>query len=164
LEAYNEIRTSKEQYCFEIIFISTDRDLNEFDLSLKSIPWLAIPYLDKTRHDLCRIFNIKGLPALVLVGPDGKTIGTNGRAIISLYGAKAFPFTESKLGELEAALKREGDSLPRHMKDKKHEHLLKLDMAKAYICDSCKQRGRFWAFSCDLCDYDLHPRCIEETS
>lgn len=165
LEAYNEIMTtSKEQNCFEIIFISTDRDLNEFDLSLKSMPWFAIPYLDKTRRDLCRIFGIKAIPSLVLIGEDGKIVGTNGRAIISLYGAKAFPFTQSKLGELEAALKKEGDSLPRHTKDTKHEHLLKLDMAKAYVCDSCKQRGRFWVFSCDLCDYDLHPTCIEETS
>lgn len=163
LEAYNDLRACKEQG-FEIIFVSTDRDLKEFNQSLKSMPWLAIPYLDKTRNDLCRIFDIKGIPSLVLVGPDGKTISTNGRAIISLYGAMAFPFTKSKLGEVEAALRKEGDALPREVKDIKHEHLLKLDNAKAYLCDSCKMRGRFWAFSCDVCDYDLHPACIEETS
>lgn len=163
LEVYNELRISKEKN-FEIIFISTDRDLEEFDMSLKSMPWLAIPYSDKTQHDLCRIFDIKGIPSLVLIGPDGKPIKTNGRAIISLYGAKAFPFTESKLRDLEAALRKEGDALPRQVKDMKHEHLLKLDMAKAYLCDSCKQRGRFWAFSCDVCNYDLHPSCTEETS
>lgn len=164
LEVYNALMTNSKEQCFEIIFVSTDRDLNEFDLSLKSMPWLAIPYSDKTRHELCRIFHIKGIPSLVLIGPDGKTIGTNGRAIISLYGAEAFPFTESKLGELEAASRKEGDALPREVKDIKHEHLLKLDTVKAYLCDSCKKRGRFWAFSCDVCDFDLHPACVEETS
>ncbi|KAE8099838.1 hypothetical protein FH972_017787 [Carpinus fangiana] len=164
LEAYNDHQMASKEQDFEIIFISTDRDLKEFNLSLESMPWLAIPYSDKRRNDLCRIFNIKGIPSLVLIGADGKVIGTNGRAIICSYGAKAFPFTKSKVGELEAALRKEGDALPRQVKDRKHEHLLKLDMAKAYQCDSCKIRGRFWAFSCDVCDYDLHPACIEEAS
>ncbi|XP_040995682.1 probable nucleoredoxin 3 [Juglans microcarpa x Juglans regia] len=164
LEVYNELTTSEEEQRFEIIFVSTDRDLEEFGMSLKSMPWLAIPYSDKTRHDLCRIFDIKGIPSLVMIGPEGKPISTNGKGIISLYGAKAFPFTESKLRDLEAALRKEGDALPRQVNDIKHEHLLKLDMAKEYLCDSCKKRGRFWAFSCDVCDYDLHPCCMEETS
>lgn len=164
LEAYNDHLMTSNQQDFEIVFVSTDRDLKEFNLSLETMPWLAIPYSDRTRNDLCRIFNIKGIPCLVLVGADGKIIGTNGRAIICSYGAKAFPFTKSKVGEVEAALRKEGDALPRQVKDIKHEHLLKLDMAKAYLCDSCKIRGRFWAFSCDVCDYDLHPACIEEAS
>ncbi|KAK6912390.1 Thioredoxin-like fold [Dillenia turbinata] len=162
VETYNEILnyTKKD---FEIIFISTDRDHEEFVQSLSSMPWLAIPYEDKTRQDLCRIFEIKGIPALVLIGPDGKTISREGRTMVSLYGAKAFPFTASRAEEIEAALKKEGDRLPHQVKDPKHEHLLKLDMAKAYVCDSCKKQGRFWAFSCDICDYDLHPTCIEYT-
>ncbi|KAL6344652.1 hypothetical protein AAG906_002558 [Vitis piasezkii] len=161
IEAYNKLVATRNQ-CFEIIFVSTDRDHQEFDLSLSNMPWLAIPYEDKARQDLCRIFDIKGIPALVLLGSDGKTISTNGRAIISSYGAMAFPFTESRTTEIEAALKEEGDALPRQVKDLKHEHILKLDMAKAYVCDSCKKLGRFWAFSCDVCDYDLHPTCVEE--
>ncbi|MED6108865.1 hypothetical protein PIB30_028185 [Stylosanthes scabra] len=34
-------------------------------------------------------------------------------------------------------------------------------MANAYVCDSCKEQGRFWAFYFDVCDYDLHPSCIQ---
>uniref|UniRef100_A0A5B7B7T9 protein-disulfide reductase n=1 Tax=Davidia involucrata TaxID=16924 RepID=A0A5B7B7T9_DAVIN len=162
IEAYNELFTTQNQ-CFEIVFVSTDRDSEEFDLNTSDMPWLAIPYEDRTRQDLCRIFGIKGIPALVLLGPDGKAISTNGRAMISLYGANAFPFTESRITEIEAALRKEGEGLPHQVKDPKHEHILKLDMAKAYLCDSCKKHGKFWAFSCDVCDYDLHPNCVEET-
>ncbi|KAJ4962492.1 hypothetical protein NE237_022431 [Protea cynaroides] len=158
--AYNLLKTSQNK-SFEIIFISTDRDQEEFNLHIKSMPWLAIPYNDKTQQDLCRIFDIKGIPALVLLGPDGKTLSTNGRALISSYGAEAFPFTESRRTEVEAALGKEVDGLPHQVKDPKHEHVLGLDMAKAYVCDFCKGQGRFWVFSCEKCDFDLHPTCLE---
>ncbi|KAF8407366.1 hypothetical protein HHK36_006494 [Tetracentron sinense] len=160
-EAYNELKITKNRE-FEIIFISTDRNREEFDFNTSTMSWLSIPYESKTRQDLCRIFDIKGLPALVLLGPDGKILTTNGRAMISSYGAKAFPFTELRTTEVEAALVKEGDGLPHQVKDPKHEHVLKLDMAKAYVCDSCKRQGRFWVFSCDKCDFDLHPTCVEE--
>ncbi|XVF51264.1 hypothetical protein PTKIN_Ptkin04bG0171000 [Pterospermum kingtungense] len=162
LEAYKQLMSSRGG-CFEVILVSTDRDQEEFDVNVSGMPWLALPFEDRTRQDLCRIFNIKAIPALLLIGPDGRPISTNGKSIITLYGAKAFPFTQSSIEEIEATLKKEGDSLPRQIQDSKHEHLLKLDMARAYVCDYCKQPGRFWAFSCYACDYDLHPSCVEET-
>ncbi|XP_039010555.1 probable nucleoredoxin 3 isoform X2 [Hibiscus syriacus] len=161
VESYKQLRSSRGG-CFEVVLVSSDREQNEFDANLCSMPWLAVPFEDRTRQDLCRIFNIKAIPALVLIGPDGKPISTNGKNIITLYGAKAFPFTQSSIEEIEANLKKEGDLLPRQIQDIKHEHVLKLDMAKAYVCYNCKRQGKFWAFSCDACDYDLHPTCVEE--
>ncbi|XP_028781291.1 probable nucleoredoxin 3 isoform X2 [Neltuma alba] len=160
-EVYNDLKTAKD-HCFEIVLISTDRNIQEFNVNRSTMPWLAIPYEDRTRHDLCRIFDIKGIPALVLIGPDGKVISMNGKFMVCTYGAEAFPFTESRLRDIEAALRKEGEALPQEVEDVKHEHMLKLDMAKAYVCDFCKKQGRFWAFSCDLCDYDLHPSCVEK--
>ncbi|KAJ7958635.1 Thioredoxin, nucleoredoxin [Quillaja saponaria] len=160
-EAYNDLLSVKDK-CFEIVMISTDRDLKEFHVNISNMPWLAIPYEDRTRRDLCRIFDIKGIPALVLIGSDGKIISMNGKLMISLYGAKAFPFSDSRIREIETALKKEGEVFPHQVKDVKHEHVLKLDMAKAYVCDCCKQQGKFWAFSCDVCDYDLHPNCVQQ--
>lgn len=162
IESYTELVTILNQP-FEVVFISTDRDHDEFICSLSTMPWPAIPFEDKTRLDLKRIFDIKGIPTLVLIGPDGKTISSSGRAMISLYGAMAFPFTDQRIAGIEDALRKEGDRLPRKVQDPKHVHELKLDMAKAYVCDACKKHGRNWTFSCDVCDYDLHPRCVEET-
>lgn len=162
IEAHMELVTILNQP-FEVIFISTDRDHDEFICSLSTMPWPAIPYEDKTRQDLKRIFEIKGIPTLILLGPDGKIISTSGRAMISLYGAMAFPFTEPRIAGIEATLRKEGERFPRKVQDPKHIHELKLDMAKAYVCDACRKQGRFWTFSCDVCDYDLHPRCVEET-
>ncbi|KAL5699764.1 protein-disulfide reductase [Ranunculus cassubicifolius] len=157
-EAYEELQHKS----FEIVFVSTDRNQEEFNLNIASMPWLAIPYQDKARQDLTRIFNVKGIPALVILGADGKTITTNGRAMITSYGPKAFPFTTSRVVEVEAALRMEGDGLLPLVTDHKHVHLLKLDIAKAYVCDSCKKQGRFWVYTCDKCDFDLHPTCTED--
>ncbi|KAF2542519.1 hypothetical protein F2Q68_00029125 [Brassica cretica] len=161
IDVYNELTTSTKG-SFEVILVSTDRDSREFNINMTNMPWLAIPFEDRTRQDLCRIFNIKLIPALVIIGPEEKTVCTNAREMVSLYGSRSYPFTESRIVELEACLKKEGDSFPRKVKDKKHEHELKLDMAKGYVCDFCKKQGKFWAFSCDACDYDLHPTCVEE--
>ncbi|CAI9295829.1 unnamed protein product [Lactuca saligna] len=161
IEAYNDIVKNKDQE-FEVVYISTDRDVKEFELGLTKMPWVAIPFNDKTRQDLCRIFEVKWIPTLIILGPNGKTITTNGRKLVSLYGAKGFPFTESKILGVESSLMKEGDELARQVMDRKHEHILKLDMAKRYICDFCKKQGSFWAFSCNVCGYDLHPSCIEE--
>ncbi|OVA19297.1 Protein kinase domain [Macleaya cordata] len=112
-DAYNDINIQEIER-FEIIFISTDKNQEEFDLNISTMPWLAIPYHEnKTKQDLRRIFEIKTIPALVLLGPDGKILSTNGRASISSYGAKAFPFTESRITEVEAAIAEEGNGLPR---------------------------------------------------
>lgn len=162
IEAYNDIVKNKDQE-FEVVYISTDRDVKEFELGLTKMPWLAIPFNDRTRQDLCRIYEVKWIPTLIILGPNGKTISTNGRELISLYGAKGYPFTESKILGLESSLMKEGDKLAREVMDRKHKHVLKRDVAKAYICDYCKKRGSFWAFSCHACGYDLHPTCIEET-
>ncbi|XP_028802262.1 probable nucleoredoxin 3 [Neltuma alba] len=162
-DVYNNLNAGKD-HCFEVVLISTDRDLGEFNVNRSSMPWLAVPYLDRTRHDLCRIFAIKGIPVLVLLGPEGKVISMNGKFVVSSYGAEAFPFTDARIRDLEAALRKEGEALPREVEDLKHEHVLKLEMAKAYVCDFCKKQGKFWAFSCDVCDYDLHPSCVEKVS
>lgn len=162
-EVYNELTTLRPG-SFQVIFISMDRSKEEFQASLTAMPWFAIPYSDPTTQELTRIFTIKGIPALVVLGPDGKALKTDGRAIISNYGAMAFPFTESRASEVEELLRKEGDSLPRRVNDPRHKHELELDKAKAYVCDECQQEGRYWVFSCRKCNFDLHPSCVGEST
>ncbi|KAG2568626.1 probable nucleoredoxin 3 [Panicum virgatum] len=162
VEVYNELKILRPG-SFEVIFISIDRSKEEFQASLSAMPWLAIPYSDTARQELTRIFAIKGIPALLILGMDGKVLKTDGRRAISAYGATAFPFTESRVSEVDEALRKEGDKLPRRVNDPRHSHELELDMAKAYVCDECLQKGRHWVFSCKQCNFDLHPSCVEES-
>lgn len=160
-KVYKEIMDKTEDHSLEVILVSTDRNLVEFKLNIADMPWLAIPYEDESQQELYRIFDVKTIPTLVLIGADGKTASENGRGLVCLYGAEAFPFTEERIEELEAAVRKEGEELASNVEDIKHEHVLKLELAKAYVCDFCKRQGRFWAFSCDACDYDLHPSCVQ---
>lgn len=159
MEVYNELKILRPR-SFEVIFISIDRSKEEFEESLSATPWLAIPYSDTARQELTRIFAIKGIPALLILGLDGKVLKTDGRTAISTYGATAFPFTESRVSEVNEALRKEGDKLPRRVNNPRHRHELELDMAKAYVCDECQQKGRYWVFSCKPCNFDLHPSCV----
>ncbi|KAJ1272687.1 hypothetical protein BS78_06G222100 [Paspalum vaginatum] len=161
-EVYNELKILRPG-SFEVIFISIDRSKEEFQASLSAMPWLAIPYSGTARQELTRIFTIKGIPALLILGLDGKVLKTNGRKAISTYGATAFPFTESRISEVDEALRKEGEKLPRQVNDPRHRHELDLDMAKAYVCDECQQKGRYWVFSCKQCNFDLHPCCIGQS-
>ncbi|XP_006652793.3 probable nucleoredoxin 3 [Oryza brachyantha] len=162
-EVYNELKTLRPGN-FQVIFISMDRNEEEFQASLTEMPWFSIPYSDITMQELSRIFTIKGIPTLLILGPDGKAYKTDGRTVISKYGAMAFPFTESRTYEMEESLKKERDSLPHRVRDHRHEHELELDMTKAFICDECQQKGQNWVFSCKQCNFDLHPTCVQEST
>lgn len=159
-ETCNDLKNMKVG-SFEIVFISMDRDENEFMANLKEMPWYAIPYSDKTQQDLTRIFDIKWIPTLVILGADGEMINRDGRTMIARYGALAFPFTERRIKEVEGMLEEEGERLPHEVSDSRREHVLKLDMARDYVCDVCQSVGRFWVFSCSRCDFDLHLSCAE---
>jgi nucleoredoxin len=91
-EVYNEL-TILSPRNFEVIFISIDRNKEEFQASLNAMPWLAIPNPGMTRQELTRIFAIKGIPTLLILRPDGKALKTYGRTEIANYGSMASPFT-----------------------------------------------------------------------
>lgn len=48
------------------------------------MPWLAIPYEDeKRRQDLTDIYNIKGIPSVIIIDPENKVITLDGRCEIN---------------------------------------------------------------------------------
>ncbi|PUZ40742.1 hypothetical protein GQ55_9G447700 [Panicum hallii var. hallii] len=64
------------------------------------MPWLAIPRGDKVCDKLVRYFELRTLPTLVLIGPDGKTLNNNIADVIEEHcfeAWEAFPFSAEKL-------------------------------------------------------------------
>ncbi|TJX53851.1 redoxin domain-containing protein, partial [Soehngenia saccharolytica] len=98
-QVYNKLKENRE--AFEIVFLSSDKDQESFDEYYASMPWLALPFGDKVKKDLSRYFRIKSIPSLLIIGPDGKTVTTDGKNIVSVHGAKAYPFTDARLIELQ---------------------------------------------------------------
>mmetsp|Transcript_22641 Transcript_22641/g.41887 ORF Transcript_22641/g.41887 Transcript_22641/m.41887 type:complete len:425 (+) Transcript_22641:73-1347(+) len=68
---------------FEIVFVSSDKDQSSFDEYYGSMPWLALPFSDRERKGLLSSkYGVSGIPTLVIVGEDGKTITTDGRSAV----------------------------------------------------------------------------------
>jgi nucleoredoxin len=87
----------------EVVFVSSDRDESSFKEYFDEMPWLALEYSDRKRkEELSTLFGINGIPSLVIVGPDGETITTNGRAAISADPeGHEFPWTPKPVADLK---------------------------------------------------------------
>ncbi|KAG5522182.1 hypothetical protein RHGRI_034385 [Rhododendron griersonianum] len=147
---------------FELIFISSDRDQTSFEEYFSEMPWLALPFEDDRKEYLDRIFKVQGIPALVVIGPTGRTVTTEARKLVMYHGADAYPFTEARLKEIEAEIEEMAKGWPKKVKHELHEHELELIRRPAFVCDGCKERGTVWSFYCEKCQFDLHPKCALE--
>ncbi|KAE9586703.1 hypothetical protein Lal_00004350 [Lupinus albus] len=111
---------------FEIVLISSDLEQASFDSFYSKIPWLALTFKDPEIKNLARHFDVEGIPSLVIIGPDGKTITCLGRNLINLYQENAYPFTDAKVELLEKLLEEEAKDLPRLVYHEGHRHDLNL--------------------------------------
>jgi len=79
----------KEGYSIDIIFVSSDRDLDEFKEYYNEMPWLAI---HKNQVDainfLKSAFKVTGIPKLVILDKEGKLIDGDARNTVANNSAK----------------------------------------------------------------------------
>ncbi|CAL1355483.1 unnamed protein product [Linum trigynum] len=160
---YHKIKADDEDD-FEIVFVSSDRDHESYASYFSLMPWLAIPFGDANIRSLAKHFDVQGIPCLVILGPDGRTVTAKGRSLINLYQENAFPFTESKVELLESQVDEEARDLPRTKLHGGHRHELNLVSQEngggPFICCNCEEQGVGWAYQCLDCGYELHPKCV----
>jgi len=73
------------------------------------MPWLAVPYSERDlKNDLSAVFEVSGIPTLVLLKADGSLITADGCEAVS-FGAEYFPWgpTEMEKARAEAEVKAE---------------------------------------------------------
>ncbi|KAK9119717.1 hypothetical protein Scep_017810 [Stephania cephalantha] len=158
IEAYHEIKAKDDG--FEVIFISSDRTQEAFDEFFSSMPWLALPFGDERKKSLSRTFNVSGIPTVIAIGANGKTVTDEAREILMTHGAKAYPFTAERLKEIEEEIEEMAKGWPEELKSALHdEHELHLTRRRTYVCDGCNDQGTGLSFYCGECDFDLHPNC-----
>nr|KJB14360.1 hypothetical protein B456_002G121200 [Gossypium raimondii] len=63
---------------FEIVFVSNDRDQSSFDSYYGTMPWLALPFGEPIIRTLAKYFDVQGIPCLIIIDPDGKTVTKQG--------------------------------------------------------------------------------------
>jgi nucleoredoxin len=79
---------------WEVVFASSDQDQSAFDEYLGEMPWKAFRFGDKRKDELDKMFNVSGIPTLVVVDPKtGAVITTDGRGKVDADPAGAdFPW------------------------------------------------------------------------
>ncbi|KAI4350800.1 hypothetical protein L6164_005215 [Bauhinia variegata] len=97
-DLYKELKVKGES--FEIVMIPLDDDEESFKQGFKRMPWLSLPFKDKSCRKLAQYFELSALPTLVIIGPDGKTLHSNVVEAIRDHGIVAYPFTPEKFAEL----------------------------------------------------------------
>lgn len=161
---YNSLKDKNHD--FEIVFISIDRDEAGYTNCYQSMPWLALPYGDETVKLLLRYFNVQGIPSLIIIGPDGKTVSKEGRNLINLHLDMAYPFTEDQLLRIQERIDEEAKNYPKSFYHNGHRHELNLVSASSgggpFICCECDEQGSGWAYQCIECGYEIHLKCVQE--
>ncbi|CAF1478616.1 unnamed protein product, partial [Adineta ricciae] len=90
VEFYNSLSEEMRKH-FEIVFISWDRDENEFNSYFNEMPWLALPYSDRAREQLLRSkYGVTGIPCLIILSSSGQVITMKGVHEVSNNGAACF--------------------------------------------------------------------------
>lgn len=80
-EVYIELK--KLNKSLEIVFISSDKDKESFDLYYSKMPWLALPYERRDLQIILRnTFNVKTIPQLIFINNNLEILNINGRQLI----------------------------------------------------------------------------------
>lgn len=75
---------------FEIVFVSADKDVEEFNEYFRSMPWKAVKYSDTPlRNQLSTQFGVSGIPTLIILDPRANVLTATGRADIATVGDAA---------------------------------------------------------------------------
>ena len=86
-DLYNEINADEK--VMEVIFCSGDKTQEEFDEYYGEMPWLALPKGDPRLPGLAAAFEVKGVPRLVVIKPDGEVVDQNGVKFVTENGPVA---------------------------------------------------------------------------
>ena len=77
------------------------------------MPWLAIPFDDPRKKTLARLFDVSGIPTLILLDEEGNVITTQGRgAVTSDPDGKEFPWHPKPVNELTGGTAGEINDFP----------------------------------------------------
>jgi len=125
---YEELKSSFRE--FEIVYVSSDEDLDAFSSFYGNMPWLAIPFSDlETKKSLTRKYDVEGIPCLIFLQPqDRKDQATvrDGVELIYRYGVQAYPFCNERLEQLrkEDKIKRENQTLLNLLSNRHRDYVL----------------------------------------
>jgi len=100
VEMYQKLKAAGKD--IEIVFVSSDKSMQEFQEYFAEMPWCAIPQGDPRKGKLSKMFEIEGIPSFVIIdGETGATINANGTGAVRAdpEGAK-FPWHPEPVNDM----------------------------------------------------------------
>jgi len=100
-ESYKKMQAAGKNW--EIVFASSDRSESDFKEYFGEMPWKALPHGDERKDELDSMFEVGGIPTLVVIdAKTGNVITKSGRAMVDSdpEGAE-FPWYPKPLNELD---------------------------------------------------------------
>ncbi|MEM7394285.1 MAG: thioredoxin family protein, partial [Verrucomicrobiota bacterium] len=90
VDFYNQLQKDGEK--FEIVFVSSDRSKDAMYGYMDSakMDWLTMEYKSAKGRALSRKYGVRGIPTLVIVDAEGKTISRNARTDVMRLGVRAY--------------------------------------------------------------------------
>ena len=86
-DLYKELNENEKN--FEVIFCSGDKTQAEYDEYYGEMPWLALPKGDPRLGPIAKKFEVKGVPRLMILKPDGTVLEQNGVKKLTEGGPQA---------------------------------------------------------------------------
>ena len=89
VKTYNELVSAGKP--FDLVFVSSDQSEEKMFgyMTEVKMPWKALPFSSDKKGVLGNKYGIRGIPTLVIIDKDGKTITKNGRGEVASKGAAA---------------------------------------------------------------------------
>ncbi|KAI4328269.1 hypothetical protein L6164_020636 [Bauhinia variegata] len=162
VEVYKEASPNGD---FEVIFLSADEDDEAFNRYFAKMPWLAIPFSDSdTRNRLDELFEVRGIPNLVILDENGKVVTEDGVEVIREYGIEGYPFSSERINELKEQEEeaRKNQSLKTLLVNRSRDFVISSDGNKVPISElEGKTVGLYFSlFSYNL-STDFTPKLVE---
>jgi len=83
-EFYKREKAGPKGAEFEIVFVSSDRDLVSFNEYFDEMPWLALDFENReAKEELGNLFGVRGIPTLIFVKSNGEKLTDGGRGMIT---------------------------------------------------------------------------------
>ena len=67
---------------FEVIFVSLDKNENEFNEYFSKMSWKSLPFNNEQSEELSEFFGVQGIPTLILVDHEGNLLTKQGKETI----------------------------------------------------------------------------------
>jgi nucleoredoxin len=96
VKTVNELK--KDGKNFDVVFVSSDQSKENMlgYMTETKMPWNALPFDSDKKQSLASKYGVRGIPTLVIVDKDGKTVSINGRVEVMQKGTAAFEGWTSK--------------------------------------------------------------------